>query len=187
MTLLPVGEAGDFDGTLRVTNTRILDAPAIAALLNAVSIVGLLNELAGQGIQFLEVNARFRLGPSRVTIYESSATGPSIGLSMDGLYDVVSQRLNMRGVISPVYLINGIGSILTRRGEGLIGFNYTLTGTAQSPSVSVNPLSALTPGMFRDLFRSEPPPVPPTTSSSCDPALAPPPEERREHPHADDR
>jgi len=62
-------------------------------------------------------------------------------------------------VISPLYLINGIGSILTRRGEGLIGFNFNVRGATDAPQVSVNPLSALTPGMFREIFRRAPPEV----------------------------
>ena len=157
LSLLPAAEPGEYDGTLRVTNTRVKDAPAIAALLNAISIVGLLDEMAGQGIQFTEVDAKFRLGPSKLILHSSSAVGPSIGLSMDGIYDVPSGRLNMRGTISPVYLLNSIGSILTRKGEGVIGFTYKLTGTAASPSVQVNPLSALAPGMLREMFRGAPP------------------------------
>ena len=33
----------------------------------------------------------------------------------------------------------------------------SLTGPATSPVVSVNPLSVLTPGMFREIFRAAPP------------------------------
>ncbi len=157
LTLQPVGQPGQFDGTLRVTDTRIKDAPAMAALLNAVSVVGLLDELSGQGIQFSEVEARFRLEPSRLILYESSATGPSIGLSMDGTLNVPTGEMDMRGVISPLYMLNSIGSVLTRKGEGMIGFSYRLTGNAKAPSVQVNPLSALAPGMFRDIFRGAPP------------------------------
>ncbi len=171
MILRPVGEPGNFDGSIRVADTSVRDAPAIAALLNAISIVGLVNELAGQGILFSEVAARFRLSPSRVTLYESRATGPSMGLTMDGVYDVASRRLDMQGVISPVYLLNQIGGVLApRRGEGLFGFNYTLTGLAQSPQVAVNPLSGLTPGVFREIFRTQPPPV---ASSSGEAPVAP--------------
>ena len=65
--------------------------------------------------------------------------------------------MDFRGVVSPVYFLNGIGSILTRRGEGLFGFNYRMTGPASGPSVGVNPLSILTPGAFRQLFRRAPP------------------------------
>jgi hypothetical protein len=79
---------------------------------------------------------------------------------MDGVYALNSGLLNMQGTITPVYLLNGIGSVLTRKGEGLFGFHYTLKGQAKDPSVSVNPLSALTPGMFREIFRAPKPELP---------------------------
>jgi hypothetical protein len=159
LTLLPVGAAA-FDGTLNITETRVQDAPAIAALLNALSIVGLLEQMGGSGIHFREVDASFRLTPSTMTLTQASAVGPSIGLSMDGTYDVNRSILDMQGVFSPIYLLNGIGSIFTRKGEGLIGFNYRLRGAASDPRVSVNPLSALTPGLFREIFRSPAPELP---------------------------
>ncbi|WP_299041191.1 AsmA-like C-terminal region-containing protein [uncultured Tateyamaria sp.] len=170
LTLLPVGAAG-FDGTLNVQETRIQDAPAIAALLNALSVVGLLEQMSGSGIHFQDVEASFRLTPSTMTLTQASATGPSMGLSMDGVYDVAGGRLDMRGVISPLFLINGIGSILTRRGEGLIGFNYTLRGPVQQPRVQVNPLSALTPGLFREIFRAPAPELPPVEGDGPSPVV----------------
>ena len=160
LTLLPVGSGGAFDGRLQVKQTRIKDAPAMAALLNAVSVVGLLEQLSGEGIYFDDVEAEFRLTPNRVTLSRASAVGSSMGISMDGVFATDTGQINMQGVVSPVYLINGLGSILTRKGEGLIGFNYALTGQAKAPKVSVNPLSALTPGMFRDIFRAPPPKLP---------------------------
>lgn len=160
LALRPTGKPGGYDGTLRVKNMRVKDAPAIAALLNAVSVVGLLDEMTGQGIQFSEVEASFRLEPDRVTLFESSATGPSIGLSMDGVYDLERGVLNMRGVISPIYLINAVGSLLTRKGEGVIGFSYTLKGPSSDPTVQVNPLSGLAPGILRDIFRGAQPGLP---------------------------
>ncbi|MEP4195404.1 MAG: DUF3971 domain-containing protein [Aliishimia sp.] len=161
MTLLmnPVGTAGAFNGALTITNTRVKDAPAIAALFNALSVVGLLEQMGGQGLHFSNVEAAFRLTPQRVTLTQASAVGPSIGLSMDGTYDVNTSRMDMQGVFSPIYLINGIGSLLTRKGEGLIGFNFRLTGPASGPRVQVNPLSALTPSIFREIFRRPAPKV----------------------------
>ncbi|MFC3118411.1 hypothetical protein ACFOHS_09880 [Jhaorihella thermophila] len=93
MTLIPVGSEGTYEGTLKIENTRIKDAPAIAALLNAISVVGLINELAGQGILFSTVEARFRLDPQRLTLYQGSAEGASMGLSMDGTYDFEAEKL----------------------------------------------------------------------------------------------
>lgn len=159
MSLRPGVRTGQFDGTLKITNTQVHDAPAIAALLNAISVVGLLDEMSGQGIQFSRVEARFRLSPSKVTVFESSATGPAMGLSMDGTFDVATGTLRMQGVISPLYLVNQVGNLIARKGEGVFGFNYTLTGPAKNPRVGVNPLSGLTPGFLRDILRRAPPPV----------------------------
>jgi hypothetical protein len=85
---------------------------------------------------------------------------------MDGVFATDTGRMALQGVISPVYLLNGIGSFLTRKGEGLLGFNYTLGGTAKNPEVSVNPLSALAPGFLRDIFRAPPPDLPPVDGVS---------------------
>ena len=160
LVLNPVGTGGAFDGKLRAREARIKDAPAIAALLNAISIVGLVNELAGDGIYFDDITADFRLGPQQITLREASAVGASMGLSMDGVFVPSTGQIQMQGVISPVYLINAIGSVLTRRGEGLFGFNYSIEGTAKNPQVFVNPLTALAPGMFRNLFRRAAPEAP---------------------------
>ncbi|MFP4328327.1 MAG: DUF3971 domain-containing protein, partial [Paracoccaceae bacterium] len=157
LTLVPGPEPGIQDGRLRVTEVRLRDAPAMAAMLNAISIVGLLEQLGGPGIAFSEVEARFRLTPDRVILSSSSAVGSSMGLSMDGYYDLASGAMDMQGVLSPIYMLNVLGSILTRKGEGLIGFNFRLQGQAEQPRVRVNPLSALTPGMFREIFRRPPP------------------------------
>ena len=76
-----------------------------------------------------------------------------MGISMDGIYNLSSEQLDMQGVISPIYLLNAIGRPIAKRGEGLFGFNYSLRGSPDNPSVSVNPLSVLTPGFLRDIFR----------------------------------
>ena len=101
--------------------------------------------------------ADFVLRPGEVEIERSSAVGASMGVSMEGAYQTGGGALAMEGVISPIYLLNGIGAFLTRPGEGLFGFTYRLGGTADAPQVSVNPLSILTPGMFRDIFRTPAP------------------------------
>ncbi|MGB3279686.1 MAG: AsmA-like C-terminal region-containing protein, partial [Pseudorhodobacter sp.] len=162
LTLTPTGAIGTFDGKLKVNNVRIRKAPALAELINAISVVGLLDQMNGTGLLFNEADATFRLSPRAVQIAQGSAVGASLGVSMSGLYVFGSGRLDLQGVVSPIYLLNGIGAIFTRRGEGLFGFNYKIKGTAKEPNVSVNPLSFFTPGMFREIFRSPPPKLEPS-------------------------
>ena len=157
MTLLPAGEAGQFDGSLRISDISVTRAPALAALLGALSVVGLFDELSGRGIRFSEVEAEFRLTPTLLTLYSASAVGPSLGLSMDGTYDLAARWFDMRGAVSPIYMLNQVGSFMTRKGEGVFGFNYALEGPSSAPRVRVNPLSVLMPGVLRDLIRPDPP------------------------------
>lgn len=168
LTLVPGKARGTYEGQLKATGgMRLKEAPAMASLLNAISVVGILEQMGGEGIHFQEIDARFQLSPDRVTLYSGSATGASMGISMDGYYYMRDGRMDMQGVISPIYLVNAVGGIFTRRGEGLFGFNYTLKGPASNPSVSVNPLSAFTPGMFRELFRRAPPKRPSPTQPAA--------------------
>ncbi|SMX42748.1 YhdP family protein [Actibacterium lipolyticum] len=153
LSLTPRGRAGEYNGKLKISRTRVKGAPALAELLSAISVVGILEMLDGDGLVFNDVSADFRLTPTALQVKSGSAVGPSLGISMAGLFDLKANRMDMQGVISPIYILNGIGSVLTRKGEGLFGFNYRLTGNAKNPSVSVNPLSILTPGMFREIFR----------------------------------
>ncbi|MCU9849722.1 AsmA-like C-terminal region-containing protein [Defluviimonas sp. WL0024] len=157
LSLRPVGTSGAYDGAVRIANIRVVDAPVLAALLDAVSVVGLLTQLSGPGILFSNVAGEFHLTPDAVDIRSGAATGPSLGISASGRYETAAKRMDLQGTVSPIYMLNGIGQIFSRQGEGLFGFNYRLAGNADAPRVSVNPLSILTPGMFREIFRSSPP------------------------------
>lgn len=157
MTLFPRGPKGEYNGTATFTRLRVQGAPALAELLSAVSVVGLLEQMNGEGLAFNNGEVKFILTPKAVEITQGSAVGASLGISFAGLYLNGTGAIDLQGVISPIYLVNGVGQILTRKGEGLFGFNYRVTGTAENPNVAVNPLSVLTPGMFRELFRQRPP------------------------------
>ncbi len=159
LQLDPIAEPGNYDVDLKIKNTRITDAPAMAAILNAISLVGLLDEMAGQGIFFAAIDSKMRITPTEVKVLSGSAVGPSLGLSFDGTVDTVAGMLNLRGAISPIYLVNAIGSVLTKKGEGIFAFNYTLSGPLSDPQVSVNPLSGLAPLFLRNLLREPAPTV----------------------------
>jgi hypothetical protein len=149
-----------YGGRFVARDVRLLEMPLLADLLNAVSIVGLFDQLSFDGIGFSEVEGEFYFTETEFILSRASATGPSMGLSLDGTYDFENDQLDLQGVLTPIYLVNGIGEIFTRRGEGVIGFNFTVTGSADNPEISVNPLSALTPSIFRELFRKPSPKVP---------------------------
>lgn len=152
LTLSPLDKQS-YDGRLKITNLRVKDAPVLASMLSAASVIGLLEQLNGEGILFSDVTGAFRLTPNGLSVTSGEAMGASMGVTMTGNYYPASGGMDMEGVISPFYLVNAIGQVLSRPGEGLFGFTYHLGGTAAAPKVSINPLSILTPGMFREIFR----------------------------------
>ncbi len=84
MTLLLTPHEGGWNGDLKISDVRIKDAPQVAQLLSAASIVGLFDQMDGKGIFFDTINGTFYLKNELFTIYESSAVGPALGMSLDG-------------------------------------------------------------------------------------------------------
>ncbi|MGB0557450.1 MAG: AsmA-like C-terminal region-containing protein, partial [Paracoccaceae bacterium] len=157
LTLMPAKDGVSTDVFIKVDDVKIQGAPFLAELLNGISIVGLLDQLSGSGIPINEIEANFRIKEDQVILKDFTVFGPSMGITMDGYYNLKTKMMDMQGVISPIYVINGVGSLVTQKGEGLIGFNFKLKGQSGNTVLSINPLSALTPAIFRNLFRRPPP------------------------------
>ena len=149
-------EKAIYDGSLSIKNIRLKDAPVLADLLAATSIVGILEQLSGDGILFTDTVAEFVLEKRGLRLKSASAVGASLGITMDGIFDREKNLIKMQGVISPMYVVNGmlLGKLFApRQGEGLLGFNYVMDGSPEEPKISINPLSLFTPGFFREIFR----------------------------------
>ena len=141
------------DGYVKLTNVKVQQAPVLAEILNAISIVGLIELLSGPGLPLNEIEGTFRLNGDELILKNGTAFGPSLGVSLDGYFNTKTEIMDLQGVLSPIYAFNAIGSLLTKKGEGLLGFNFTLKGKAGRAKLVVNPLSIFTPAMFRNIFR----------------------------------
>jgi hypothetical protein len=70
------------------------------------------------------------------------------------------QRVSLEGTIVPAYFFNSllgniplVGRLFSpERGGGMFAASYSVRGALDDPEVTVNPLSALTPGFLRGLF-----------------------------------
>jgi hypothetical protein len=64
----------------------------------------------------------------------------------------------MFGINSVLGNIPLLGTLITsKEGEGIIGMTYSVTGNTDEPVASVNPLSALAPGILRRIFEGRMP------------------------------
>lgn len=165
----PKGGARDLVGSAQISDFALKDTPVLAKLLNAMSLVGVLDLLNGSGLSFKKARANFsytdRGQPDQqknvrlISIRDGRTSGTSLGLTFEGEIDYWARQFDLNGTIIPVSevssIISGIplvGDILTAGGEGLLAATYTIRGAMSQPSVVVNPLAVLAPGILRKIF-----------------------------------
>lgn len=153
-------------GNAELTDFQVVNAPVLAQLVNAISLIGIQQLLGGEGIYFSRLASEFTWQINRkgdkYLIKNGRTSGSSLGLTFDGSIDKSIDRIDMEGTIVPVSFVNElisgiplIGDILTGGGGGVIAATYEIEGPIKKPQVSVNPLSVLAPGIIRQILFEE--------------------------------
>lgn len=176
------GDGPDFQGKASLKEFRVLNQPFLARLFTAGSLGGLANLMQGQGVQVDSLDVPFSSKSSVISVHDVRATGPAIGVSADGYVDRPKNAIALKGSLVPLFGLNSVlgnipllGTLVTsKEGEGIIGMTYSVSGNADEPSVSVNPLSALAPGILRRIFEGKIPTAPQAPSNSAPKPATPP-------------
>ncbi len=174
MVVIPTEQEGTYKGTFQIKKINVKQDGVLADILNGISVVGLVQQLSGDGIVFESVDGQFVLKPQGVEVRKTSAVGASMGITLDGTYNTSTNNVNFEGVVTPIYALNGtlervFGKLFGRtRGEGLFSFVYNMSGPAKDPKIGVNPFSILAPGVFREMFRRDIPNVDTTKKKKQD-------------------
>lgn len=167
----PAAGGADFSGTATITDFHVVNQPFLTRLFSAGSLTGLANLMGNRGIEFDKATIPFASRNGIINIRDARAAGGATGMTADGYYDRPNNKLALKGSLVPIFGINSIlgaipvlGNLLvSKKGEGVFGMTYTAQGAADEPNISVNPLSILTPGIFRRIFEGR---VPESAQSS---------------------
>ena len=154
------GAGTPVSGVARMTDFRMLDAPAIGKFLQAVTVLGIPEAASGPGLLFTRMIAPFSYDRQVLTLRQARAYSASLGLTASGALDLADAVYDIDGTVVPAYMLNAllgkiplIGKLFSpEKGGGLIAMRYTLRGPLSDPTVTVNPFSALTPGFLRGIF-----------------------------------
>lgn len=112
---------------------------------------------SGDDVPFIRLKGSFVRTPTRIEIKDGVVWGNEIGVSAQGSIDYARDRTDIAGTFVPGYALNNVFSQVPILGpllgggryEGLFAVNFRVSGSATSPNLSVNPLSALAPGILR--------------------------------------
>ena len=150
-------------GKASITDFKVVDAPGLARLLSALSLPGVTNMLAGEGLTFTKLESDFdwvfKPEGSLLVLKNGTTSGNSLGLTFEGTFDNAANQIDVNGTIIPLSGVNKIiesiplvGDILTGGSGGIFAATYSIKGQGKDADVSVNPLSVLAPGILRRIL-----------------------------------
>ena len=146
-------------GQLVMRNFAIVDEANVAEVLgnhsDSRTAIARRNRL-----DFDVAQVEFQRRSDRVEVTNAMVTGDSVGGTMRGYIYTDQRQYDLTGTYVPLFGLNNafqqipiLGPLLGgREGEGLLGVTFAVQGPLDKPQFRINPLSALVPGAFRELF-----------------------------------
>jgi hypothetical protein len=155
------GEASAGEATL--TDFVLRDEPAFRQLVSAApqrASQGAAPTVDAARVHFEKMTATFERSPGKLAIEDAVIYNPSVGITAQGGVDFERNQLDLSGSFVPAYSVNTmltkipLVGLLLSGGEngGVFGINYRVHGSMSDPTVSVNPLSAIAPGIFHRIL-----------------------------------
>lgn len=146
------------DISLSIKDFSMVRVPALAQIFSTISLVAIPEQLETGGIHFDRMEGKLVWHNRELTIHSGVMDGLSWRMTGKGKWLPRHNRISLRGAVVPFNLLNKLVGMIPVVGEFLIGdgifaANYRMEGDLQSPEVKISPLSALSVGFLKQLFR----------------------------------
>jgi hypothetical protein len=152
-----------FEGEIHMGSFTIVETPFLSQLfMTLTSPTSFLSLFSGGKSQFSSFEGRFILSPDLLRLRKCRMQNMSTGVTFYGRINRKEKTLSLKGNLIPLYWLNKplsmipfIGNLLTGgEDDGFAASRFYVTGPLDAPSLSVNPFQMLTPGPFKQIFRS---------------------------------
>jgi len=109
-------------------------------------------------VSFTKLKAEFTRSASRLDVSDMVIWGEQVGFTLQGNVDYGRDRVDIGGTFVPGYAFNNafaqvpvVGTLLGGGSQygGLFAVNFRMSGLASAPTMTINPLSAIAPGILR--------------------------------------
>jgi hypothetical protein len=166
-----IGLASEGDGPLRgaidARNFTLVNEPRMKALVgsrssdNSQSLsAAVKKDIDVSTVKFSRGFAKIAKGRNSLALDDGILRSDLVGLAFRGTAYDEEGRINLSGTFMPAYGLNRIFGEIPLLGEilgngqdrGLIGITFKLSGAAKKPQLTVNPISVIAPGIFRQIF-----------------------------------
>lgn len=151
---------GVLAGQVTTLDFDVVDEPRLRSLVAAAESDTGGTEVDASRVRFDQGSVTVRKGKGSLVLADGVLRGPLIGTTFQGTLFDAQDNISITGTFMPIYGLNRIfgeiplfGQILGNgRDRGLIGITYRLFGKFEAPKLQINPISAIAPGIFRQIF-----------------------------------
>jgi hypothetical protein len=152
----PTASNAPQDGILNIRDFTVRGEPTLDRVATGNAEVAGSAAKSG-GVEFERMRVEFTRTHGRFAIKEGVVRGPMIGATTEGYIDYLREEVRMRGTFVPFFGLNNMFGQIPVFGlflgggsnEGLVGLTYEVVGPPGQPVLRVNPISVVTPGLFR--------------------------------------
>ncbi len=153
-------------GTLWARDFLVLGDPIVSEVLQNAdgTPAGGRRTVQREQFEFEIMRVPFSVGHGQFVMHDAVINGELVSASLRGKVDFQAQVLDVGGTYVPMSSLMRVpaavpllGPVLAGpRGEGIFGITFAIQGPMARPQVMVNPLSIITPGIFREIFQMTP-------------------------------
>jgi hypothetical protein len=146
------------EGEIDIRNFWIRGEPALDRLVSAAPADRTAyHPNASGGINFSNMQITFNRTPGKFAIKQGLMYGDIIGARVDGVLDYALNYVKLRGNYIPAYGLNNAAArafffLGSAPNEGLFAVAFEIAGPATGPTLRVNPVSGMIPGIMGKLF-----------------------------------
>lgn len=164
---LKARDADSWRGSIDIRNFALINEARLKAIVSARGgsdgrslSDALKTDIDTSSQKFRRAFARLVLDGGTIRVENGIVRGDQLGATFQGTVRSRRGIMDLTGTFMPAYGINSlfgqlplIGAILGNgRDRGLLGITFKLEGPYEAPKMTVNPLSLIAPGVFRNIF-----------------------------------
>ena len=160
-------DAQSWSGSIDIRNFRLTNEQRLQSMVSTPTGADgkslsktLKKDINVNSAGFQRAFGRLVLRNSVLVVENGVLRGDQVGATFQGTVRDRRGRMDLTGTFMPAYGLNSlfaelpiIGSLLGNgRDKGLIGITFRLSGKFTKPDLTINPLSVIAPGVFRQIF-----------------------------------
>ncbi|MFC3266991.1 AsmA-like C-terminal region-containing protein [Camelimonas abortus] len=142
-------------GSIDIARFTLRNEPALARIV--ASQPGRADGINVSEAPFNRLQGTFLRQGGRVQLRDGVIWGPQVGITLAGVVDFARDSTDLAGTFIPAYSVNNAFARIPLLGpligggarEGMFAVSFRITGPASAPTLTVNPLTAVAPGILR--------------------------------------